>query len=94
VIVLVELQGVKSCPVVHADNHCHPWSGGSEEGGDCFLDCMEFGVIHLGSIAKVTASFRQPIELLVTAVEDCPSTPDGPVLEFGAVGVDDNGVVR
>jgi hypothetical protein len=34
---------------------------GDKEGGDGFLNGVEFGIIHLGSTAKVAPSFGQAV---------------------------------
>jgi len=55
---------------------------------------VEFGVVHLGPIAQVAVAFLQSVQLLVAAMVDCPSASYGSVLKLGAVGVDDDCVIR
>ena len=53
---------------------------------------MEFCIVHFGPIAEMAASVLQQAELPVSAVVDGPSTADRAILQFGAVGVYDDGL--
>ena len=52
---------------------------------------VEFGIVHLGSPAKVAATITQKLELLVPGVVDRPSTPNVAIFQIGAVC--DTGVI-
>jgi len=55
---------------------------------------MEFCIVHFGPIAEIAVSVLQQVELLVSAVVNGPSTADSAILQFGAVGVYDDGLGR
>ena len=50
-VVFVKVEGGDCCLIVNADDNSVTWSCGGEEGGDCLLDGVKFGVIHLGPTA-------------------------------------------
>jgi len=50
VVVFVKVEGGDCSLIVDADDSA-PWGCGGEEGGDCLLDCVEFGDIHIGPTA-------------------------------------------
>ena len=53
---------------------------------------MEFGIVYFSPIAKMAVSIFQQVELLVSAVVDDPSTANGTIFQFEAVGVYDDGL--
>ena len=50
-VVFVKVEGGDCHLIVDAEDDSALWSCGVEEGGDCLLDGMEFGTIHLGLTA-------------------------------------------
>ena len=54
---------------------------------------MEFSVEHRCSLPEMAVAFSELEEFQIFP-EDGPSTASPPIIELGAVGVDDNGVFR
>jgi hypothetical protein len=90
---LVEVERIDCSLIVDTDECCGTWCCSGKEGRNGFLYGMEFGVIYFGPVAERAASIRQPVELLVPTVVNGPSTANGSILKFGAIGVNNGSVV-
>jgi hypothetical protein len=54
---------------------------------------MEFHVVYFSSCSQVVLSFAESVLVVVACMVYCPSASGGSVLEFGSVGVYDDGVI-